>query len=103
MKPCAMNRKLYKGNQAIIGMMLPQNKEVKHPVKQRADRHYHGTHVNQSADVLEIVLIHGSVGCCEVQQVVITSFSALQLGLLYFPLPLQNTHTQRKQRVTDMN
>lgn len=50
-------------------------------------------YVNESADILQVVLAHGRIGSSEIEQVVVSSFSALELGLLHSAMPL-HTHTE---------
>lgn len=53
------------------------------------------SYVNQSADVLQVVFVHGGVGCGQIQQVVVASLGTLQLGLLNSAVPLCTcAHTQ---------
>lgn len=48
------------------------------------------TYVNESRDVLEVVLIHRGIGCVQVYEVVISGLAALQVYLLNFTLSLEH-------------
>lgn len=47
-------------------------------------------HIYEGGDVLEVVLIHGGVGCSQVQEVIVSSLAALQVDFLDLTLSLQN-------------
>lgn len=54
-------------------------------------------YVYECADILQVVLVHGCVGCSQVEQVVVARLGALELGLLHPAVPLHN-HANRHNR-----
>lgn len=52
-----------------------------------------GAHVDQVRDVMDVVLADGCIGGCQVQQVVVAGFGALELVLRVLCLPLEGKRT----------
>lgn len=60
------------------------------------------SYVDEGADVLQVVLVHGRVGCRQVQKVVVASLGALELGLLRPAVPLcSHTHTEEMMKIRE--
>lgn len=53
------------------------------------------THINQVRDIMDIIFTNCCIRGCQVQQIVISGFSALQLIFGVFGLPLKNNETIR--------
>lgn len=60
------------------------------------------SYVDEGADVLQVVLVHGRVGRRQVQKVVVASLGALELGLLRPAVPLcSHTHTEEMMKIRE--
>lgn len=68
------------------------------PHGQRIRLRLRRTHVNESGDVMKVVLLHGGVGCSQVQEVLVPRLAAFQVDFLNFALSLWSTSKQLGDR-----